>query len=63
MSANIERVEFLPYHKYGISKYQKLDIRYEGDDFTEPEDTIIEAAAGILKKKKLSCFKSGAGIR
>ena len=61
-SGQIERVEFLPYHKYGISKYQKLGIPYQGNDFTEPDDESINAAAEILKGKGISCYRSGGQI-
>ena len=58
-SSKIGRVEFLPYHKYGISKYQKLGIRYEGETFAEPADETVEAAAGILSGKQIpSCHFS-----
>ena len=60
--ANIERAEFLPYHRYGISKYQKLGLAYTGDGFAEPADEVILAAAGILKKKHIPCFIRGTAV-
>ena len=54
--SKIERVEFLPYHKYGISKYQKLGICYEGNDFTEPDAEKIQTAADLLGQKQILCF-------
>ena len=34
---NVEKVELLPYHTMGISKYEKLGIEYRLKD-TEPMD-------------------------
>ena len=58
----IGRVEFLPYHKYGISKYQKLNISYEGDGFAEPDDVILYKACEILKRKQIPCYKNGSQL-
>ena len=59
-SEHIERVEFLPYHRYGIAKYAKLNLGYTGDDFTEPKEEYLQAAVKILRQKGLACYRSGA---
>lgn len=58
----LERVEFLPYHKYGISKYPALNMQYTGDHFAEPDEGYLRAAYEILMKKRIVCYKSGSLI-
>ena len=55
----ILRVEFLPYHSYGISKYAKLGISYPGMEFYTPKTECFKRAVQILQKKKLKCYLQG----
>lgn len=45
---NVERVEVLPYHTLGLSKYQKLGIDYPLDGVPTPTDAEVEHAKKIL---------------
>ncbi len=42
--SNVELVEVLPFHKYGESKYEQLQQRYELKHIPEPGDAAVEAA-------------------
>ncbi len=49
---NVERVEVLPYHNLGMSKYEKLGIDYKLKDVRPPDDERIENANKILETAK-----------
>ncbi|MBR6399950.1 MAG: pyruvate formate lyase-activating protein [Firmicutes bacterium] len=49
---NVERVEVLPYHDLGVSKYDKLGIDYPLRDVRPPSDERIQNANIILDTKK-----------
>ncbi|WP_028830117.1 trans-4-hydroxy-L-proline dehydratase activase [Proteocatella sphenisci] len=38
----IEKVNLLPYHNTGKSKYERMGIRYEGDNYTAPDAERME---------------------
>lgn len=45
---NVEKVEILPYHSLGVSKYEKLGIDYELKDVKPPTQERIENANKLL---------------
>lgn len=45
---NVEKVEVLPYHSLGVSKYEKLGIDYELKDVKPPTQERIENANKLL---------------
>ncbi len=45
---NVEKVEVLPYHSLGVSKYEKLGIDYELKDVKPPTPERIENANKLL---------------
>lgn len=45
---NVERVEVLPYHRLGVTKYDKLGIEYKLTDVQPPTKERIENANRIL---------------
>ena len=49
---NVERVEVLPYHTLGVSKYEKLGLDYKLKDTLLPTDERIENANRILETAK-----------
>ena len=49
---SVERVEVLPYHVLGISKYEKMGISYPLMDTPQPTKEQIETAERILGVKK-----------
>lgn len=46
---NVKKIEILPYHTMGISKYKELGINYQLNNITPPTDEQIEIANQILK--------------
>lgn len=48
---NIERVELLPYHLYGVDKYKKLGLPYRLDGIPAMQKKDLEALETILNKK------------
>jgi pyruvate formate lyase activating enzyme len=45
---NVQRVEVLPYHSLGITKYEKLGIDYPLKDILPPTEERVENAKKIL---------------
>lgn len=50
--SNVEKVEILPYHTMGVSKYKELGIEYPLDGIDTPSKEQIEMANTILKGEK-----------
>lgn len=48
----VEKVEVLPYHKMGISKYQSMNLAYPLDGVEPPSAMSIQKTKEILKIKK-----------
>lgn len=46
---NVKRIDVLPYHTLGISKYIALNIPYPLSDIKPPDDETIDRANNILK--------------
>lgn len=46
---NVEKIEVLPYHNYGVYKYEELKIKYRLSDTKEPTEKEINTALKILK--------------
>lgn len=51
----LNKVELLPYHAYGISKYKMLDRRYELSDIKRPSDSKLLKAKEVFQSHGLSC--------
>jgi len=45
---NISRVDLLPFHKLGISKYEKLDLEYACKDFEAPSEEDMKSFKEIM---------------
>lgn len=54
---NIEKVEVMPYHKLGNSKYAALDIKNELLGTETPADELVDKAITILKSYGLNAYK------
>jgi glycyl-radical enzyme activating protein family len=54
---HIKKVEVIPYHKLGISKYEALSIKNELVNIEAPSDESLEKAIAILKAKGLNVGK------
>ena len=47
---NVERVELLPYHLYGVEKYKKLGIPYRLEGVPAMKNEAIEKLNQILQE-------------
>ena len=47
--SNVEKIELLPYHKLGITKYNNLGVDYKLKDVTVPTNEEIDIAKAYLK--------------
>jgi len=47
---SISRVDLLPFHKFGISKYEKLDLEYACKDTEVPPEEEMKAYKEIMDK-------------
>ena len=43
---NVIDYELLPYHRFGLGKYEHLGEVYELDDYKTPSDDLVQAPAG-----------------
>ena len=48
--SNVKRVEVLPYHPFGMPKYEKLGIPYKLKDTNMPTKESVNLAKEILEK-------------
>lgn len=55
---NITKVELLPYHKLGNSKYTSLGIKNELLEIQVPRSEMVDRAIEILREKGLNTYKS-----
>jgi len=49
----IQKIELLPYHKYGIRKYETLGLKYQLNDIDSLENDKIEALRNEFRKRGL----------
>jgi pyruvate formate lyase activating enzyme len=56
---NGSSVEFLPYHRLGIGKYETLDKPYPGESFQTPSGEEIEALKKIFEEYGVRCNLGG----
>ncbi len=52
-------IEFLPYHRLGIGKYETLDMPYPGEAFQTPSSKEMEALKKIFEEHGLTCSIGG----
>ena len=43
---NVIDYELLPYHRFGLGKYESLGVVYELDDYKTPSDEVVQALSG-----------------
>ena len=48
---NVEKIELLPYHLYGVDKYQKLGIEYKLKDVSAMDETRLNELYNLLIQK------------
>lgn len=52
---NLNQVNLLPYHKFGISKYKMLDRRYKLGELSPPTDTELQRVKKIFESFEINC--------
>jgi len=48
--AKVEKIELLPYHRLGVSKWEELGLRYEIPKILPPEEKVVDNLRSIIKK-------------
>lgn len=48
---NVQKIELLPYHNFGIEKYKKMGLKYPLENIKPPEKKDVELATKILINK------------
>jgi pyruvate formate lyase activating enzyme len=54
LASAISRIELLPYHKFGIKKYERLGIRYQIEKTEVPNDEHMIAIKGVMEQYGLN---------
>ena len=50
-----ERVELIPYHPLGGSKYERLGLAIPDESYRSPSPTDLEAARSFLATRGIPC--------
>ena len=45
---NVIDYELLPYHRFGLGKYESLGVVYELDDYKTPSDELVQHLQAII---------------
>jgi pyruvate formate lyase activating enzyme len=45
---NVTDYELLPYHRFGLGKYESLGVVYELDDYKTPSDDVVQRLQAII---------------
>ena len=53
--SGLNKVHLLPYHKYGVGKYEMLDREYPLEDLVPPAPEELEAIVRMMNKYSLDC--------
>ncbi len=55
----VRRLDLLPYHRFGISKYTNLDRRYRLDGMVSPPDEVVNQFRDDIESMGLECRIGG----
>ena len=50
---NIEIIELLPYHSYGTGKYGLLGIKYDGYEYSAPDESIMQSVKDLMSQSRI----------
>ncbi len=53
--SNLEKMQVLPYHKYGIAKYERIGWGYSLADLEAPPESTIEKLLALAKRQNVIC--------
>jgi pyruvate formate lyase activating enzyme len=45
---NVIDYELLPYHRFGLGKYESLGVVYELDDYKTPSDEVVKRFQALI---------------
>jgi pyruvate formate lyase activating enzyme len=52
---NLEKVQILPYHKFGIAKYDRIGLEYSLTHVEPPPNQIVDDLLALAKRHKIPC--------
>jgi pyruvate formate lyase activating enzyme len=52
---NLEKIQLLPYHKFGISKFERIGLGYSLTGLEAPAESTIEKLLALAKRQKVAC--------
>jgi pyruvate formate lyase activating enzyme len=52
---NLERIQILPYHKYGISKYERIGWGYSLTELEPPPKSHVDLLLALAESHKVVC--------
>jgi pyruvate formate lyase activating enzyme len=55
LGSSVTAVNVLPYHRFGLSKYEMLDLEYELGELKPPSEEKLEAVVATLEALDLDC--------
>jgi pyruvate formate lyase activating enzyme len=59
---NVSRVELLPYHRLGISKYRKMEMHYPLPNVKPPTSRRLRLLKEVVESEGLECRIEGDGV-
>ncbi|HPJ93978.1 MAG TPA: glycyl-radical enzyme activating protein [Deltaproteobacteria bacterium] len=59
LGSNLLRLELLPYHRYGIHKYEELDRAYTIESLKPPSDEHLTTLRDIVRSAGIDCELGG----
>jgi pyruvate formate lyase activating enzyme len=54
-SLKLSRIDLLPYHKFGMGKYQQLDRKYSLEELNTPPDAQVKQAQLVFTSRGFDC--------
>ena len=55
----VHYIELLPYHNYGMNKYQKIGLKYQLEDITPPSEAKLKEYQEIIESYGITCKIGG----
>jgi pyruvate formate lyase activating enzyme len=60
---NVIDYELLPYHRFGLGKYEHLGVVYELDDYKTPSDDLVQKLQAIIDEAFGRSGQTTAGVK
>ncbi|HBS60493.1 MAG TPA: glycyl-radical enzyme activating protein [Firmicutes bacterium] len=52
---NLEKIQLLPYHKFGVAKYERIGWGYALGDLEAPPESTVEKLLALAERQKVAC--------